>query len=61
MSNKIKGTLLEDLVAMIHEASGVIVEKRKKLPVLRSETNRKREVGSTSIALPNAAIAPSLS
>jgi Restriction endonuclease len=44
MSNKIKGNILEDLVAMMHEVPGVLVEKRKKLPVLRSKTKRKREV-----------------
>lgn len=44
MSNKIKGNILEDLVAMMHEMPGVRVEKRKKLPVLRSKTKRKREI-----------------
>ena len=44
MSNKIKGNVLEDLVAMMHEVPGVRVEKRKKLPVLRSKTKRKREI-----------------
>jgi hypothetical protein len=44
MSNKIKGNILEDLVAMMHEMPGVRVEKRRKLPVLRSKTKRKREI-----------------
>lgn len=44
MSNKIKGNILEDLVAMMHEVPGVRVEKRRKLPVLRSKTKRKREI-----------------
>jgi hypothetical protein len=39
MSNKIKGNILEDLVAMMHETPGVLVEKRKKLPVVRGNTN----------------------
>lgn len=44
MSNKIKGNILEDLVAMMHQVPGVRVEKRRKLPVLRSKTKRKREI-----------------
>ncbi|MCK1416347.1 MULTISPECIES: hypothetical protein [unclassified Bradyrhizobium] len=43
MSNKIKGNILEDLVAMMHQVPGVRVEKRRKLPVLR-KTKRKREI-----------------
>jgi len=41
---KRKGKILEYLVAMMHEMPGVVVEKRKKLPVLRSEKKRRREV-----------------
>lgn len=44
MSNKIKGNILEDLVAMMHQVPGVRVQKRRKLPVLRSKTKRKREI-----------------
>src|SRR5256885_1048312 len=44
MTAKAKGNILEDLVAMMHEAPGVRVETRKKLPVLRSEMNRTREI-----------------
>jgi hypothetical protein len=44
MSTKGKGNVLEDLVAMMHEVPGARVEKRKKLPVLRSKTKRKREI-----------------
>ncbi|WP_375787759.1 restriction endonuclease [Bradyrhizobium sp. Pha-3] len=44
MTAKRKGKILEDLVAMMHEVPGVVVEKRKKLPVLRSEKKRRREV-----------------
>ncbi|VIO68828.1 hypothetical protein CI1B_23780 [Bradyrhizobium ivorense] len=44
MSNKIKGRLLEDLVAMLHAAPGVTVETRRKLPVIRGNRKRKREV-----------------
>jgi hypothetical protein len=32
MTAKRKGDILEDLVAMMHEVPGVVVEKRKKLP-----------------------------
>jgi hypothetical protein len=44
MTAKRKGDILEDLVAMMHEVPGVVVEKRKKLPVLRSKRKRYREV-----------------
>jgi hypothetical protein len=44
MTAKRKGDILEDLVAMMHEVPGVVVEKRKKLPVLQSEKKRRREV-----------------
>jgi hypothetical protein len=44
MTAKRKGNILEDLVAMMHEVPGVGVEKRKKLPVLRSKRKRYREV-----------------
>jgi Restriction endonuclease len=44
MSNKMRGNILEDLVAMMHEVPGVRVEKRKKLSVLQSKTKRKREI-----------------
>ncbi|WP_441234476.1 restriction endonuclease [Bradyrhizobium sp. 930_D9_N1_4] len=44
MTAKRKGDILEDLVAMMHEVPGVVVEKRKKLPVLRSKTGRRREI-----------------
>ena len=44
MTAKAKGDILEDLVAMMHEVPGVLVEKRKKLPVLLSNKKRKREV-----------------
>lgn len=44
MTAKRKGEILEDLVAMMHEVPGVIVEKRKKLPVLHSKTGRRREI-----------------
>jgi hypothetical protein len=33
-----------DLVAMMHEVPGVVVEKRTKLPVLQSKTGRRREI-----------------
>ena len=33
---------MEDLVAMMHEVPGVVVEKRKKLPVLLTTTGRRR-------------------
>lgn len=44
MQNKRKGDLLEDLVALLHEAQGVLVEKRKKLPVQNSHVPRTREM-----------------
>lgn len=44
MTAKRKGDLLEDLVAMMHEMPGVVVEKRKKLPVLNSKSGRRREI-----------------
>jgi hypothetical protein len=44
MTAKRKGDILEDLVAMMHEVPGVLVEKRMKLPVLHSKTGRRREV-----------------
>lgn len=44
MTAKRKGDILEDLVAMMHEVPGVVVEKRKKLPVLQSKTKRRREI-----------------
>src|SRR4051812_25494191 len=44
MTAKRKGDILEDLVAMMHEVPGVVVEKRKKLPVLLSKTGRRREI-----------------
>lgn len=44
MTAKRKGDILEDLVAMMHEVPGVVVEKRKKLPVLHSKTGRRREI-----------------
>lgn len=44
MTAKAKGNLLEDLVAMMHEVPGVLVEKRKKLPVLQGNKKRTREV-----------------
>jgi hypothetical protein len=44
MSNKIKGNILEDLVALMHEMPGMVVEKRRKLPVVRGNKARKREV-----------------
>jgi len=44
MTAKSKGNILEDLVAMMHEVPGVVVEKRKKLPALRSRKKRYREI-----------------
>jgi hypothetical protein len=44
MTAKRKGDILEDLVAMMHEVPGVVVERRKKLPVLLSKTRRRREI-----------------
>ena len=44
MTAKRKGDILEDLVAMMHKVPGVVVEKRKKLPVLLSKTGRRREI-----------------
>lgn len=44
MTAKRKGDILEDLVAMMHEVPGVVVKKRKKLPVLQSTTGRRREI-----------------
>ena len=44
MTAKAKGNILEDLVAMMHEVPGVLVEKRKKLPVLRGKRKRTREI-----------------
>jgi hypothetical protein len=44
MTTKRKGDILEDLVAMMHEVPGLVVEKRKRLPVLRSEKKRRREI-----------------
>lgn len=44
MTAKRKGDLLEDLVAMMHEMPEVVVEKRKKLPVLNSKAGRRREI-----------------
>jgi Restriction endonuclease len=44
MTAKRKGDILEDLVAMMHEVPGVVIEKRKKLPVLQSKTGRRREI-----------------
>jgi hypothetical protein len=41
---KTKGNILEDLVAMMHEAPGVLVEKRMKLPVIHGKKTRTREV-----------------
>jgi hypothetical protein len=43
MTNKKKGDLLEDLVAQMHEAQNVKIEKRIKLPVLNSTLKTKRE------------------
>jgi hypothetical protein len=42
MTAKRKGDILENLVAMMHEVPGVLVEKRKKLPVLVSDMRRRR-------------------
>jgi hypothetical protein len=42
MTAKRKGDILEDLIAMMHEVPGVVVEKRKKLPVLLTTTGRRR-------------------
>jgi hypothetical protein len=44
MTAKAKGDILEDLVALMHEVPGVIVEKRVKLPVLRARRKRRREI-----------------
>lgn len=44
MTAKAKGNILEDLVAMMHEVPGMLVEKRKKLPVLRGKRKRTREI-----------------
>ena len=44
MSNKQKGNLLEDVVALMHEAPGVTIEKRVKLPVQNSKKPRTREI-----------------
>jgi hypothetical protein len=44
MTAKAKGNILEDLVAMMHEVPGVLVEKRKKLPVLQGKRKRTREI-----------------
>lgn len=44
MTSKLKGKILEDLVAMMHKAPGVLVETRKKLPALQSNMGRKREI-----------------
>ena len=44
MTAKRKGDILEDLVAMMHEVPGVVVEKRKRLPVLGSNMRRNREI-----------------
>jgi hypothetical protein len=44
MTAKAKGNILEDLVAMMHEVPGVLVEKRKRLPVLKSNRRRGREI-----------------
>jgi hypothetical protein len=44
MTAKRKGDILEDLVAMMHEVPGVVVERRKRLPVLRSTRGRRREI-----------------
>jgi len=44
MTAKRKGDILEDLVAMMHEVPGVLVEKRKKLPVIHSKAGRRREI-----------------
>jgi hypothetical protein len=44
MTAKAKGNVLEDLVAMMHDVPGVLVEKRKKLPVLGGRTKRMREI-----------------
>lgn len=44
MTAKAKGNILEDLVAMMHELPGVLVEKRRKLPVLGSKRKRTREI-----------------
>jgi hypothetical protein len=38
------GDLLEDLVAMMHDVPGFLVEKRKKLRVLKSKKKRYREI-----------------
>lgn len=44
MSNKTKGNILEDLVAMMHAVPGVTVETRRRLPVIRGSKTRKREI-----------------
>jgi hypothetical protein len=44
MTAKRKGDILEDLVAMMHEVPGVVVERRKRLPVLGSTRGRRREI-----------------
>jgi hypothetical protein len=44
MTARKKGTILEDLVAMMHEMPGVLVEKRKRLPVLQGKIKRTREI-----------------
>lgn len=53
MSAKRKGNLLEDIVALMHEAPGFKVETRKKLPVTAYESDDKREFDvliSTNVA-----------
>jgi hypothetical protein len=44
MTAKAKGNILEDLVAMLHEVPGVLIEARKKLPVVKGKIKRSREV-----------------
>jgi hypothetical protein len=44
MSNKVKGNILEDIVAMMHTGPGVTVATRRKLPVIRGKRTRKREI-----------------
>jgi hypothetical protein len=44
ISSTIKGNILEDLVATMHEMPGVLVEKRKKFRVVRGNSKRNREI-----------------
>lgn len=43
-SQREKGSVLEDLVAMLHGIPGVKVEKRIRLPSIRPNSRRKREI-----------------